>query len=402
MREMVKTAAFVAAAVGLSVGAAVIEPERHTPRLLSDQGEAFYPKFTDPAAVKSIEVIAYDESTATARPFRVELQRGRWVLPSHSNYPVDIGDRLVKTSAALMDLHKDMVRSDSVQDHAKYGVVDPLDAKVAELTGRGKRVTLRDAYKDVLADFILGKPVEGKPGYRFVRLPGQKRVYAVKTDADPSADFSDWVNAGVVRIPAASIRRVSITSYALDERAGGLSNMENVSLTHEGSDWKMAGAEKLNTAPVHAMASALENLKIVDVRPKPAPLAQGLKSGKFELSLENALSLRRKGFFVTPAGRLMASEGEMSVETGAGLVYALRFGDVVTEGAESKPATAQPNRYLFVTVNHDPQLAAKYGDTSGNGGRTARDLNMRFADWYYVIRGADLERLRLRRKDLVR
>jgi hypothetical protein len=86
------------------------------------------------------------------------------------------------------------------------------------------------------------------------------------------------------------------------------------------------------------MANALENLKIVDVRPKPAPLAQDLKTGKLALSLETAMSLRQKGFFITPNGRLLASEGEMSVETASGLVYSLRFGDVVASGTEAKAA----------------------------------------------------------------
>jgi hypothetical protein len=236
MRETYKTLAFLAAAVLLSIAAVVVEPDRRTPTLLSDQGEAFYPKFKDPSAVKSIEVIDYDESTATARPFRVEFQRGRWVLPSHNNYAVDVGDRLVKTAAALMDLKK--MRSARLRAGARHGVIDPLDQKVSSLQGRGKRVTLRDANKAVLADFIFGKPVEGKTGERFVRLPGQKRVYAVKTEADPSADFSDWVNVGVVRIQAASIRRINIVSYMMDERMGGLTNMENVVLTREGPSGK--------------------------------------------------------------------------------------------------------------------------------------------------------------------
>ncbi len=401
MRETIKTAAFVAAAIALSIGASIVEPGRRTPRILSDQGEAFYPKFRDPSEVKSIEVIDYDESTATVRPFRVEFQRGRWVLPSHNNYPVDAGDRLVKTAAALMDLRKDFVRSDSAQEHGKYGVIDPLDSKVPELAGRGKRVTLRDGHKDVLADFILGKPMEGKAGFRFLRIPDQKRVYAVKTDADPSANFADWVNAGVVRIPSAAIRSVTVLSYSLDERTGTLANMENFTLTHEGSQWKMAGAEKLNAATVNAMAAALENLKIVDVKPKPPTLAQDLRSGKLQLSLETAMSLRQKGFFFTPNGRLLATEGEMVVDTASGLVYALRFGDAAAGGAEIK-SRGVPDRYLFATVNYDAQRAAKYGNQSGDGERTARDINNRFADWYYVIRGSDFEKLRLKRKDVAR
>ena len=61
-------------------------------------------------------------------------------------------------------------------------------------------MTLRDANGVALADYIFGKPAEGKPGYRYVRVPGHKCTYAVKTDADPSARFADWVNAGLLRI----------------------------------------------------------------------------------------------------------------------------------------------------------------------------------------------------------
>ena len=95
-------------------------------------------------APRTIEVVDYDESTATALPLKVQFQQGKWVIASHYNYRVDIGDRLTKTAAALMFLKKDTVVSDSPQDQAKYGVVDPLDEKAGGLTGRGKRITLRD------------------------------------------------------------------------------------------------------------------------------------------------------------------------------------------------------------------------------------------------------------------
>ena len=71
MSEALKTAGFVAGAVALVITAAVVEPERRTPAMFSDEGEAFYPKFRDPQSVKAIEVIDYDESTATARPLNL-------------------------------------------------------------------------------------------------------------------------------------------------------------------------------------------------------------------------------------------------------------------------------------------------------------------------------------------
>ncbi len=386
MNETVKTLCFAGAAVVLAFAAARLQPERRTPSILSDQGETFYPDFKDPKVVRTIEVVDYDESTATARPFKIEQQRGRWIIPSHYSYPVDAGARLAAVAAGLMNLKKDQVVSDSVQDHARYGVIDPLDDKSASLQGRGKRVTLRDAGKAMVADFILGRKVEGKEGYRYVRLPGQKRVYAVRTDADPSAQFSDWVNSAILRIPASTIRRISILSYSVDERLGGLTNLENVVLTQEGGEWKLAGGAA-NPNAIRGLTSTLENLKIVDVKPKPPSLAQGLRDGKLQLSLETALSLRQRGFVLAPNGRILANEGEMSVETTGGLVHTLRFGEVSTGD----------NRYLFATAG-----CRSGGDGGAGCEAQARELNARFADWYYVISGADFQKLRLRKKDLAR
>ncbi len=391
-RETAKTAGFVGAALALAVAAALNQPESAMPEILSDQGTAFYPKFTDPQAARMIEVIDYDEATATARPLKVELQRGRWVIASHHNYPVEIGDRLAKTAAALIDLRREQVRSDSPLDHAQFGVVDPLDQKVAALAGRGKRVTLRDARGDMLADFIFGKPVEGKPGFRYLRAPGEKRTWVVKTEADPSARFADWVQAGLLRIAADSIRRVTIQSYSIDETLGRLLNMETLALAREGNRWSAGGAEKLNTAAINAMVDTLDALKIADVRPKPPTLAADLRSGQVRLSLETAMSLRQRGFFLSPDGRLLANEGEMAVETVNGLVYSLRFGEI---------AAGSENRHLFVTVSFDATRATKYGGNDAAGERAARELNNRFADWYYLISGADFQKLRLRRKDVV-
>jgi len=106
MSETIKTAGFLAAAAALAIAAAVVQPERRTPSLFSDEGEAFYPKFREAQAVKAIEVVDYDESTATARPLKVEFRKSRWLIATNNDYPIDVGDRLVKNSAALIDLHK--------------------------------------------------------------------------------------------------------------------------------------------------------------------------------------------------------------------------------------------------------------------------------------------------------
>ncbi len=400
MTEGVKTLCFLAGAAALVIAASVSEPEARTAAVFSDEGQLFYPDFHDPQAVKAIEVVDYDESTATARPLKVEFRKSRWLIASNYDYPIDVGDRLVKTAAALIDLHKDRVVSDIVQDQAKYGVIDPLDQRATSLQGRGKRVTLRDAQKGVLADYIFGKPVEGKDGWRYVRVPGAKRTYAVKTTADPSARFADWVNAGLLRMPAASIRRVNIASYSVDESRGTVDQSDTVVLTQEGGQWTSpGGAVKQDT--VKNLAATLDSLKIVDARPKPLELAHDLREGQMQLSMQTALALQKFGFLLTQTGRILATDGELTIEMANGVAYQIRFGDVASSASDTTKA-AGGDRYLFVTASFDAARATRYGDTTTTGEKSARDSNSRFADWFYVIGNADFQKLRLTKKDVLR
>ena len=132
MTELQKTLAFVAAAVVLAGGAALSSglDRSRTPDEFSDQGEKFFPGFTDPLACTALEVVGFDPETATALPFKVMKKDGKWVIPSHHSYPADGKDRLAKTASGVIDLRKDStVRSDRADDHKEMGVVDPLDAK---------------------------------------------------------------------------------------------------------------------------------------------------------------------------------------------------------------------------------------------------------------------------------
>jgi hypothetical protein len=415
VRETLVTSAFCAIALGLALTAAHLEPEARVPEALSDEGQPFYPDFKDPLACKALEIIDYNETTATAEPFKVELRNGRFVIPTHHGYPADAKDRLAKTAAALMDLRKDTVRSNSIADHASFGVIDPMDADATSLAGRGKRVTLKDADGNVLADYILGKPVQGKTGYRYVRIPGGKTTYAVRTDAEPSADFADWVKADVLRLSADDIRRITIHDYSVDEQFGAVTRLEKTTLSRRDGDWVTDDGGAPAKATVQALVASLANLRIVDVRPKPDDIARNLvASNRIELSMENMVSLRGMGFFFTPRGQLLSNEGETIVETRHGLIYTLRFGEVAggsgiaTVGDENAMDIdkAQESRYVFITVRYETTRAAEHneGDASkieNEGKRRAGTLSRRFAPWYYVISGTDFAKLRPGRRKLV-
>ena len=366
--ETTKTGVFVVGAIALMGLAAWVEPETRRPRIFSDQGETLFPRLRDVESVKAIEVVEYDDSDASARALKAEFRKGRWILPSHYDYPAQGGDRLAKTASALLDLKKDIVVSDRVEDHAQYGVIDPLDQKVASLTGRGKRVTLRDSGGDILADVIEGGAVKERAGYRYVRLPGQKRVYSVKTESDPSARFEDWAEPSLLRLSANQIKRVAITTYLFDAETGRIANPDRRIIAESDPGFG-------------AIAGTLARMRVMGVRPKPPALAQQLRAhAGLELTLEAMMSLRQRGFFITPMGTLLANAGEVQVDTASGVIYTARFGEVVNETTVSKKPSE--NRYCFITTSaKDPAMDAQ-----------ARSADARFADWYYIIAGDDFKK----------
>lgn len=415
MNELKKTLLFCISAAVLATAAVVIDPGGATPDIFSDQGELFYPEFTDPLAPKAIEVVDYDEGTATARPLKVEFRDNKWVIPSHHGYPADAEDRLAKTAAALMELRKESIVSDSVDDQAEFGVIDPLDQDATNLVGRGKRVTLRDAEGNALADFIVGKQVPDKTGHRYLRIPGQRRTYAVETGADVSAAFNDWIETDLLKLASGEIRKVIINRYSINERMGTQENVENLTLTKNDNKWSVSGGGPVSQNKMDEMTGALEKLRIVDVQPKPADLSRDLKTTQgIQLTQESYSSLLGHGFFITRTGQLFSSQGEITVETANGLHYTLRFGRIAGGGAsadqaEGEPAAEEPSaadvrRYVFITVDYSEARARQYAaegkEPDKKGQELANELRNRFADWYYVISGADFTKLRPGRRDL--
>ena len=398
MNETTKTLYFVLAAAVVAAAAVVIDPSRSTPDVFDDVGEAFFTDFTDPQAPRTIEVVDYDEATATATPLKVEFRENKWVIPSHHGYPADAEERLATTAAALIELRKDRVVSNLAQDHTEYAVVDPLDEEATSLAGRGKRVRLLDGNDTVLADFIVGDEVEGKRGYRYMRVPGQNRTYEVKTEADVSARFADWIETDLLKISPFYLRRIEINSYTINERMGRVENRQQTVLTNKDDKWSYGGSEP-NSETMSDLTTSLDQLRIVDVQPKPEGLSEDLKAREgIQPTMENFRSLQGKGFFPNPySGQILANEGEIVVDSKDGLRYTLRFGEIAPGGEQEAGDDADAEgerRFLMISVDYDEKRAEQYDGEAETGKELADELRARFADWYYVISGADFAKLR--------
>lgn len=463
MEETRKTLAFVAAAAVVTAAAFLAAPADPTPEAFSDRGEAFFPDFVDPNDAVSLEVVDFDESAGRIDAFSVVFKGTRWRIPSHHNYPADDKDRLARTAAGLIEVRKDDVVAEIAADHEALGVVDPLDESVASLAGRGKRVTIKDGNDNLLADLIVGGNVPGREGkYRYLRVPGQKRTYAARFDVDVSSRFGDWIEKDLLEVDQSRIRQVILKDYSIDERTRILDQRDTIVLTRGDPDWtvnRMRTGQKVDGVKMEDLLKALDELTIVGVRPKPAGLSRSLDDNDEGISVTRTdlASLQQKGYYFTGDGQLVSNEGETQVRTEDGVVYTLRFGEIVygagdevtaglggtggpggaggADGARSgSPAGPGENRYLFITTGFDaslfpePRRPADLGfqaradslwtdaDRSNadllekheawrqsieTGRRTSADLNARFAQWYYVISAESFDRIHLRRADLV-
>ncbi len=372
MNDFAKTGAAVGAAIALTLFALSMGPREVRPDLFDDQGQEFFPGFTDPDVASTLEVVEFREASGAAFPFVVQRDdKGRWTIPSHGNYPADAKDRMGKAAAMLIGLKKQVVVGDLKGRHAEFGVVDPLDPGT-DTVGRGKRITMKDSAGNKLADLIVGKEVEGKPGEHFVRVPEKKRVYRVKLDGELSTKFADWIETDLLKAQTWDISKVIFDNYSVDEQRGEVVPGEKYVVSKDSSNkWSVDGMdatkEEPNDEKLRAITEALGQIKIVGVRNKPEGLTAMLEQVTgFDRQIL-AQSLAAKGFFLARGGKLYSNEGDLLFETRKGVRYTLRFGSLTLgEGDEAaaatppkagdKPATGETadkaanNRYLMVTA----------------------------------------------------
>lgn len=450
MSELKITGYFAGVAVVLAILAFAFSPSRITPDAFVDQGELFFPDFTDPNQAATLEVIEYDEEAGAARPFKVTFKNGRWTIPSHHDYPADGKDRLAQTAAGVIDIRKDDYRTNVVADHEACGVIDPLDESAPGLRGRGSRISLKSESGEVLAEFIVGKPVPERDRFRFVRLPDQNRVYASRINVDISTNFADWIETSLLDVEASKVEQIVLDNYSIIERTLSIKPGEKIDLRYKDDVWTTISLSKrseLDTAKVRQLARALEELTIVGVRPKPEGLSAGLKgtAGSVEMTQADQRSLQTKGFYIARKdGRLLSNEGDLKVHTSDGINYTLRFGEVlygsglaVTAGLSNDQGDdrqgQEANRYLFVTTEFNERYFKEPTKPSSMefqqkadslwtdfdkdckeqhdkyqvwerkvraGRELSETLNARFADWYYVISDESFKKIHLSKAEL--
>ena len=399
MKENSKTIIF---AIAISAVVAFAWADAYRARTRLDVGDArdargqlLYKDFKDPLAVRALDITTYDEAAGMPRPFQVAVagKSNLWCIPSHFNYPADAKDQVAEAASGLMDLKVLEVAGDSVQDHETYGVVDPQGKDLKPGAGGiGMHVTMKDGGGKALLDLIIGKPVPGKPELRYVRKAGESQVYTVAAKVDKlSTKFEDWIEKNLLKFNSWDLKQVEIHDHAVDPLRGMLmlkgeitavSNdpnepkwliTENKVFDPQTKQWvdhKLAPDQEAKGSKLDEIKTAFDDLKIVDVEPKPAGLTADLKaSADFKNNKQARDSLQDCGFYLATVGdkdELFSNQGEIRCIMKTGVQYVLRFGDTAqgTGGGtsakkEEKKASNGPNRYIFVTAEFRPDILAK-------------------------------------------
>ncbi|MFN3157926.1 MAG: hypothetical protein ACE37I_01350 [Rubinisphaera brasiliensis] len=390
MNPMTRTLTYVGVAfvcVVLAVWSGMPTPELN-PDDSANVGEPFYPDFEDPIEATGVRVTVFNEDTAEAKTFEVSNKNGAWTIPSHYDYPADGKDQLEKTASSLVAVKRGAVAGVSEHDWERLGVVDPLSDEVGQRKGRGERLTLTNGGTTLL-DLIIGKQVDNREGFFYVRHPKEKQTYVAELDLELTTDFGEWIEPDLLQINTTDLREMVIKDYSIDESSRRIVFNDVLKLRRPdaSSSWKLEGQqenEKLKTAAINQIITTADNLKIIGVRPKPQGLSSDLKlTGSFSTDDFGLLDLQSKGYYVVPTqggAELFANEGDLEVVTENGVVYVLRFGEVFTgdefdievgsasesgeaDEAEDKAETTAENqdglkqsRYLFVTVQFDPTV----------------------------------------------
>ena len=428
MGESRTTLSFAGAAVLLAVVALLNAPRRITPDAFSDVGDPFFPEFTDPETAATLEVVGFDSETASAIPFEVTNRGGLWTIPSHHDYPADGEERLANAAADIISVIKDDFRSDNVADHERMGVIDPLDETATSLQGRGTRLTFKGANENVLADLVVGTELLDRPGYRFVRAPGQKRVYAARFEADISTRFEDWIETDLLEVERDQVEQIVLNEYFIDEASRSVVRSGEFVLDKIDQDnWtanRVPTGQEVDFVQVNLLVGAIIEMKISGVRPKPPGMTGNLREA-FEagqINQADLTTLQSRGFIPTPDGGLLSNEGEVLVGTNEGVRYTFRFGEVVygqgdavllgDATSDDQASGAGENRYVFITAEFDQALLgdppasdadarASWDRRVGEGQRKADRLATRFASWYYVVAATSYEQIHKPRRDFL-
>jgi hypothetical protein len=292
-------------------------------------------------------------------------------------------------------------------------VRNPYDEIKPGDRGVGTLIAFADESGKKLAELIVGKEVKGQSGLHYVRLPDRDAVYQVKLDASKfSTKFADWIEPDLLKLDAFRIKNVTLRLIGPKEVAPGqfeFNTQDVLPLAYDdratGDRWSLADAPagaKLDETKLNDLRNALDDLKIVDVRPKPAALARilagkGNQVNQLELA-EIDRNLRARGFLLTPNG-IFPTDGEVVTQLEDGVEYVLYFGGPAPLTADQSDAARKKDEKKddadTEKTDSEKTDAEKEAEKDGEG----KDSKSKGANRYVFV-GVSLNKDQVKKPDL--
>ena len=374
MNENIKTLIFGGVGLVLAGLAYATLPAPSTNVVVDRTGKPLFENFSDPTKAASLEIVRYDTDKNKTESLKVEKTGGIWSLPSHGNYPADAQDQLKDAAGSLLGVKALGLATEVSEQHHLFGVLDPSqkidDSKKKDV---GMLVVIRDGKGDELVRLIIGKPVKDAPGQRFVRVAEGSTftddVYVAKVDIEKlPTDFNKWIERDLLKLNPLDVQRLMLKDYSVLKSDGGYAaqlrmeaavswdtlqavwNLDNFQIFTQNRphDAALGDGEELNKQKLDEMKTALDDLKIEDVKRTPAGVGDALSpQSKLYSDPKLQASLVKMGF-IPAKNQLYCTNGEVHVDLKDGVRYVLRFGDIA--GVQAGSEGQKLNRYLLVST----------------------------------------------------
>src|SRR5215207_6862614 len=167
MNESIRTITFVGAAALIGLVAWVSRPVPRPPAV--SQSEVVKP--FDVGDANSFKIERYDPDEQKLITFEVTKQGGRWLIPSHDNYPADAQSQLQKVASFFTGMKAvGSLQSSDPKQHGSFGVLQPTAETSGDAKQYGSVVTIADSNGEELVHLIVGK--SAKPEGSDDRLAG--------------------------------------------------------------------------------------------------------------------------------------------------------------------------------------------------------------------------------------
>lgn len=193
-----RTLALLALLAALAVAAAVVLYWRRAPAVAFAEGGALLPGLE--ARINDVDRI---DLTGAGNRVLTTLRReaSGWTVAQRNGYPADIG----ALRSLLLQLAQARLAEPKTTSPARYAVLGVED--VAQPKAGGVQVALHGAGN--LPTLIVGH-YDLRVGGTFVRRVGETRSWLVAGDLRVDTDPTHWLDRGIVDIPAAEIREVTV------------------------------------------------------------------------------------------------------------------------------------------------------------------------------------------------